>query len=180
DRAPRLPRATQQGHVLPARAMSGYRATFAAEAPLPEPAFPAWRLLPTAPPAVARVFAVFQIRLRRCCPLVARTAVFSIRLPRAGSLGEAYCASRFRSGSNSRCRSTAPVRAMARSKSAPRRRSLRLAECLSRRFARGWRRPSPEPIFRETAPAHANRRRPARLKLPALNNRALDGSPDQR
>src|SRR5262249_5752746 len=154
--------------------------TFAAEAPSPEPAFAAWRLLPTAPPAVARVFAVFQIQLRRCCARVARTAVFFSRLPRGGSLGEAYCASRFRSGSHSRCRSTAPVRAMARLKSGRRRRALRLAECLRRRLARGWRRPSAEPIFRETAPAHANRRRPARLKLPALNNRALDGSPDQR
>src|SRR5262249_8513819 len=138
------------------------------------------RSLPTVPPAAARVFAVFRIRLHRRCARLGRTTASSIRPSRVGLLAVARSASPFRSGSNNMCRSTSPVRAMARLKSALPRLWLRLAGCPPRHFVQELQQLLPRPIYRETAPAPANRLRRARLNFPAPNNRARDELPDQR
>src|SRR6266566_1514126 len=58
--------------------------------------------LPEVRPDAARAFAISQFPRCRFCAWGGRTIAFSTRLPRAGSLAAANCASPFRSDSNSR------------------------------------------------------------------------------
>ena len=159
--------------------MFGYRGLSGAGGPPHVLEFPASRSRLAVPPDAARASAISRPLRGRLYARAERRTASSIRFRRGESPAAACCASPFRPGSNSRCRSSAPVRAIARLRPALRRRLLRLTECLWLHCVLERLQLSRGRICREMARVRANRFLSGPSGYRARHNRARGGSPDQ-